>query len=384
MTRIEQLILMAMLLQSSASYDLICSMNGVFSGSSGTCSCHGPWKGANCSKLDMVPQPDDYVPAYGYHPNVTSWGGNAILGDDGKYHLFVSEIPGGLNKWHTHSQIIHAVADHPMATFKKVNTVLPPQAHNSAPLRAPANHSACPGCWYLFHIGSSNSSSGFAHRAASPYGPWEPVPPPFGCVNPAPAFANNGTLFIVCGTRQIYRAADPMNRTGWTHVASINTEGWSDGKYTKVEDAFLWQDVRGGWHLLAHRYDYRDDSSTLNRSIPVLVAGHAFSPDLRQWYLSHEPPFESFITFASGKVQHFATMERPHLIFDHGVPTHSIHAVSPIWDQYGAPCNVCDARPGSPHSCVCCKTTPGVDWTYTLVQKLGQESTASKLTALVV
>jgi len=322
---------------------------------------------------------DEYIPAYGYSPNVTSWGGNAIFGDDEKYHLFVSEIPGGLSRWTSGSQIVHAVADDPMSIFQKVDMPLPAEAHNAAPIRAPEEHAACPKCWYLFHIGASNSTSNFAHRAKSPYGPWDPVPEPefakfgkHGCNNPAPAFATNGTLFVVCGSVNIYRADnDPMNSTGWTSVTIIDESGWTDGHYLKVEDAFLWQDMNNNWHLLTHRYDYRDGfPANPNQTEPVLVAGHAYSKDLFSWHLSPDPPFDSKITFVSGKVKNFATMERPHLIFRNGIPTHSLHGVSPIWDQYGAPCNICDPRPGSAHSCVVCKTTQGYDWTYTLVQKL--------------
>lgn len=330
------------------------------------------WSGNTCARFEFEPQPNDYVPAYGYAPNITSWVGTAILGDDGKYHMFVSEIPGGLNQWTHKSTIIHAVADDPMGIFEKVGTPFPAQAHNAAPVRAPSSHAACPHCYYLFHIGSSNSTSGFAHRAISPEGPWHPVPSPFGCNNPAPAFDANGTLFVVCNSVSIYRAGDnPMDKSAWTKISNIDEAQWTDHHYLKVEDAYLWQGSRG-WHLLTHRYDYRDGyPPNPNQTMPVLVAGHAYSDDLHTWHLNMEPTFDSQITFANGTVQYFATMERPHLIFnDAGVPTHTVHGVSPIWDQFGEPCNVCDARPGSQHSCVVCKTSKGYDWTYTLVQKL--------------
>ena len=51
--------------------------------------------------------------------NVTSWGGNAIRGDDDKWHMFVSEIPDGcsLNYWNPNSQVIHATADSPAGPY---------------------------------------------------------------------------------------------------------------------------------------------------------------------------------------------------------------------------------------------------------------------------
>lgn len=55
-----------------------------------------------------------------------------------------------------------------------------------------------------------------------------------------------------------------------------------------------------------------------------------------------------------------------------GVPTHSVHGASPVWDQYagGHPCEVCPRRAGSAHSCVVCKTSDDYSWTYTLTQEL--------------
>ena len=63
---------------------------------------------------------------------------------------------------------------------------------------------------------------------------------------------------------------------------------------------------------------------------------------------------------------------RAHSHDEFKVPTHSVHGVSPVWDQYGEhhPCEVCPARPGSQHSCVVCKTSTWYSWTYTLTQSL--------------
>jgi hypothetical protein len=55
-------------------------------------------------------------------------------------------------------------------------------------------------------------------------------------------------------------------------------------------------------------------------------------------------------TLKDGSSQNFSTFERPHLVFNaEGVPTHTVHGASPVWDQYGDhhPCEVCPARPGT-------------------------------------
>jgi hypothetical protein len=102
---------------------------------------------------------------------------------------------------------------------------------------------------------------------------------------------------------------------------------------------------------------------------------HGFSEDGEDWLFNvAEQPYNASITFANGTTQHFSTFERPHLLFNAqtGQPTHLVNGVSPYWDPPGAegPCDHCDARQGSNHSCVVCKTTHGIDWTYTLVTKL--------------
>lgn len=88
------LIALAVAAQDAAASDLACSLNGVQNG--GQCRCDAPWKGPTCSILDIKPRPQSSVPAiYGYSPNVSSWGGNVVKGDDGLYHLYVSEMVGG-------------------------------------------------------------------------------------------------------------------------------------------------------------------------------------------------------------------------------------------------------------------------------------------------
>jgi hypothetical protein len=54
--------------------------------------------------LDIKPRPtaSRAVPGvYGFSPNVSSWGGNIVLDDEGTYHLYVSEMVGdcGLKTW---------------------------------------------------------------------------------------------------------------------------------------------------------------------------------------------------------------------------------------------------------------------------------------------
>ena len=93
-----------------------CQLNGICRG--GACHCNPGWTGAACALLDRRPPASKAAAAvYGMHPNVTSWGGNALLDNKtGLHHLFVTEIAGpngtscGLISWGSHSTIIHAVS----------------------------------------------------------------------------------------------------------------------------------------------------------------------------------------------------------------------------------------------------------------------------------
>ena len=59
------------------STDTDCSLNGVCTNQ--RCACDLPWGGESCGVLLFFPLPRPSA-AYGYQPNVTSWGGNAVYG----------------------------------------------------------------------------------------------------------------------------------------------------------------------------------------------------------------------------------------------------------------------------------------------------------------
>tara|TARA_B110000208_G_C11774792_1_gene431597 strand:+ start:1265 stop:2497 length:1233 start_codon:yes stop_codon:yes gene_type:complete len=372
-----------------------CSLNGVCNVATGVCACDAPWKDAAsgeeaCSVLDVLPHADDYVPAYGgprtdtaYHANqtMTSWGGN-ILGplEDGKFHMWVSAMGGGsgLDGWTHISEIHHATASDPMDAFTRVDTALPKEAHNASPLRAKN------GSFLIFHIGNSDvpkgqPSSSFLHASESPNGPWRPLPA-ISCNNPAPMLHNNGTVYCGCnnGGFTIYRS-DDIWQGKWHRVGGALAwpPSWGSAAPGELrnEDPYLWMDRRSNWHFLAHRYDYRDGwPVNPNQTMPILVSGHGFSVDGVTWgFNAAEQPYSGVIKFVNGTTQQFSTFERPHLLFNSKqIPTHLVNGVSPYWlsPTSGHACDGCDARKGSAHSCVVCKTTKGIDKTYTLVSRL--------------
>jgi len=369
----------------SCETDFDCLLNGICANK--VCECNKPWNGDDCGVLNIIPRDPNYIPAYGYDakspiPNTTtSWGGN-IIESNGVYHLFVSEMKNGLglSSWGSNSQIVHAISSDPMGVFKKQDVSLPSQAHNASPIRGnlDANGDAP---WYIFHIGNGGSTSNTIHISNSPSGPWKGLPdvqtstngPRVGCNNPAPAFHVNGTLYLLCNSATLYATDDVLTKGSWrliTHVTIPSKwgPGTDLGKYLRVEDPYLFLDAQMNWHLLYHYYDYRCGiPKNPNQTDPMLVSGHAYSKDGLNWEFSLTPPYNAWVDFTDGSRQYFATFERPHLLFDSKRnPTHLVNGVSPVW-----PCVGCERRAGSNSSCVVCKTSKGLDWTYTLVSPLG-------------
>ena len=100
--------------------------------------------------------------ADGWSPNVSSWGGSPVKGDDGKWHLFVSEIVNGcgLHYWETNSQCTHAVADTAEGPFTKVGVALGTVGHSE-----PA--SLIRGCPLCRRFRDVQARSGTVHRRPS-------------------------------------------------------------------------------------------------------------------------------------------------------------------------------------------------------------------------
>jgi hypothetical protein len=131
------------------------------------------------------------------------------------------------------------------------------------------------------------------------------------------------------------------------------------------EDCFLWIDRAGWWHMLAHTY--------LNQPFPAQsISGHGFSRDGREWQWSRTEPYTAAgIRRVDGSIKNYSTLERPKLLFadpgDPLRPTHLLNGASPVWPC--APCHGSKDQEGR-GSCVKCKVTPHMDFTYTVVRPL--------------
>lgn len=137
------------------------------------------------------------------HDSLYIWGASPIKGDDGKYHLFYSQWGRqfGFMAWVTHSEIAHAVADHPMGPYQFSDQSLPPREGNywdATTTHNPHIH-RFDGKYYLYYTGNrgdmvnvrdglnwthrNNQRIGVAY-ADSPYGPWTRLDYPIIDVTP--------------------------------------------------------------------------------------------------------------------------------------------------------------------------------------------------------
>ena len=101
-----------------------CSLNGVCVDA--RCDCDAGWVGPTCATLDLAPAPA--VGAYGYAPNISSWGANVFAAEDGAYHMLVEELWNGcgIRSWTRNAHVVHATAAAPEGPFAYADTALPP------------------------------------------------------------------------------------------------------------------------------------------------------------------------------------------------------------------------------------------------------------------
>ena len=103
--------------------DFDCSLGGECV--QGSCKCDATFRGPHCVELNLLPAKRDS----GYNPTANhsaSWGGNPVLGPDGKtWHFFGSEFTNGcdVGQWISNSQVIRATATEPGGPYHKQEVV---------------------------------------------------------------------------------------------------------------------------------------------------------------------------------------------------------------------------------------------------------------------
>ena len=109
-----------------------CSLNGDCVDAH--CVCDAAWSGhPSCDVLAFDTARQSRSLGYQNASNYSSWGGNAILGPDGRHHLFVAQFANQcqLGDWGSNSLIVRAVSDHgPAGPFRWEQDIIMPFAHN--------------------------------------------------------------------------------------------------------------------------------------------------------------------------------------------------------------------------------------------------------------
>ena len=359
-----------------------CSLNGVCS--HGSCNCRPQWNGLRCETLVLRPA----TRGAGYRgvdggANTSSWGGAVLRSDDGRYHMWVSEITEhcGIGTWAQNSRIIRAEAKDLASPFVRKQVVWGVFAHEPMVQRAPSGeyvmwfvsdrqesaHGQCKCCREASKCDGStgpgdcptgqragSASPTYMSFAKAPEGPWSAPQKIFphyigSDMNFAPLILPNGSLvalwrkWICSGTNCdgtgrlgsrvfIARASDWRNIS--TYVRESNEVVSTDLGNAGTEDPFLYLDEDGNYHALFHHM-YGEDSAHhwwLNT-----CGGHAFSRDGQTWQYggvawgNAEHPQENTVPFTSGYNVPLTRRERPHLVFDaKGAPALLTHHLGTV------------------------------------------------------
>jgi hypothetical protein len=346
-----------------------CSLLGSC-GAAGVCACRPGWTGASCARADLLPL--DVTRGY-QNATASSWGGIPVLGADGRWHMFLTEMANQcpLLLFEANSMVVRAVSTTalPDGPYVHEETVLPPFHHNPTVVGPTPD-----GFYLMFFIGADNQSFAFdcthggmppgAHPARVPSNNWismawarDPVAGPWeqrvvldnthtsdqsvwDCEsqNPTAHVLANGTVVVVYRGNNCDHSAATLGEhlgvavaTNWTapfvrdadpivSPQSPMTNGSNN------EDAFLWQElVDGSWHIVDHQQGVNNMCGREERG--SACAAHFFSRDPHgPWRMSPDFVYSPNVMLSNGSAAVFQTRQRPQLLFDKetGAPTYLI------------------------------------------------------------
>lgn len=283
----------------------------------------------------MLEQEDWYV-----------WGATMAKTPDGLCHLLFSRWPKvkGFNAWVTHSEIAHAVADHPLGPYVVQGTVFKGRggtAWDAAVVHNPQMiyHA---GRYYLYYMGTRGPGGFWDYRnrqrigvavADHPAGPWERLPEPIINVtpgawdslmmsNPACCYFKGKFYLLYKGVNHSptpqegsvrYGVAISDSPTGpfVKHPAPVienPTTGWS------VEDAYVWAE---GEYLYCLVKDFQGYFTKAERNTLALF----YSTDGLKWEPCEQPlALRREIIWEDGTRQEVHRLERPQLWLENGKP----------------------------------------------------------------
>jgi len=296
-------------------------------------------------------------------PDYWVWGGHPVLGEDARYHLFVSRWPKQrpfFRGYIVSSEVVRAVADTPEGPYEFQEVVLPARGveywdgrmtHNptvrrygdtlvlfyiGATFEGPiptAQELSSPECrvpdqtYSTIRIGMATSNSVF--------GPWERLDAPvllpregkWDCnvvTNPAPCVCEDGGILLY------YRSNTPEGlRIGLARAESLGApfERVRDDPVLQlagkafVEDPYVWQ-TESGFQMLA-----KDMTGEITGERNAGV--HLLSEDAVEWEVAQSPKaYSRTVRWDDGSVTEQGHVERPQLLLHEGRPTHLFAATA--------------------------------------------------------
>eukprot|EP00729_Bicosta_minor_P009536 gene9536-33631_t len=275
--------------------DWDCSLAGVCT--DGKCVCDGWTSGSDCSYLNF--QPKDKSHGYGYiDPEWSSWGGNAVLGKDNQWHLFMAEIgPSGrkgLGGWQSHSQIAHAVSANPDGPYTRKSLVAPPEHHNPTLKVSPKD-----GSWNLYSI-KAGSGPIVVSTSTDEGVTWTSTTP--GTVN--------GTMTMWYRATATTSSPCSDESIGVQYCASATSKcgGGVNPVYTHTsEDPSVFVDKRGNYHMLVNALPGGCNPK-------LQQGGHAWSRDGVNWSEPRVGAYNTTVKFTDGTDMTCVRRERPQMV----------------------------------------------------------------------
>ena len=166
-------------------------------------------------------------------PEWSYWGGNALLGDDGKYHLYVCRWPENAEKGHMawpNSEVVHAVSEDSFGPYKVLETI--GKGHNPEIFQLSDGR-------YVLYVYKAY------YLASSLNGPWERKTFDFdrrdrkiieGLSNLSFARREDGSIIMVCRGGGIW-----FSQTGLSTYYQVTDERVYPPVDGRFEDPVIWK-----------------------------------------------------------------------------------------------------------------------------------------------
>ena len=345
-----------------------CSLNGICSQYSSTCTCDLGWRGDDCGEVDIYPAKRNS----GYNrtsEGISSWGSKIVQDpyDKNLYHAFLAEFDNhcGLDYWAPYSRIIRAESrTGPDGPYAFAEEVVGHFAHNPTVVYSPADK-----LYLLYYIGCPqqvnetctdpsftcgpgnhhNGESGISVLSSPDLKSWtphgqvkqgkdtlswnavvtNPSPLPLYSCHQEPTQPNTETqLGYVerCETDilLVYRGC-PMDcdKGPETELIGLATASKFDRKYISLnndqpifdnpaEDPFVWRDARGNYHMLVHSLEKGGGFGDGPK-----VGRHAFARSYEgPWHFNTKTlAFTTYVEFDDGSDIDFYRRERAQFFF---------------------------------------------------------------------